>query len=246
MLAREGRASAGQHTRETCNFPSSSLQSIVTLRSRRAVISTHRGRETKSDHFKKNTIYNRRLGTRGANVATPSLGIWEQQHTGCRYRAAVVQEGSPHRPAAVRMSEKAVSRGKTRRASTPETSSMLTNDSSISADPSWHEAIYSQGGGSVSQAAASELLELHRRCFSCCNAVLQQQASLSKGDEPAMVSGCFTTAVYPRYLLRVTTILDRVEFTCFERTKERLAAGRLVRSAGVYNINSMPRAWGEK
>lgn len=50
-------------------------------------------------------------------------------------------------------------------------------------ESSWYEAI-------LSQASPNGLLELHRRCFSCCNVVLRQEASLVQSDERIMVSEC--------------------------------------------------------
>lgn len=90
-------------------------------------------------------------------------------------------------------------RGKTRRASPPEVSAPSDSSSSTTTttpaavavvDPSWHEAIFPHGeAGSLHEpVTASEVMELHRRCFSCCNAVLQQEASLLRGDERVMVS----------------------------------------------------------
>lgn len=57
-----------------------------------------------------------------------------------------------------------------------------------SSEPSWYEAI-------LSQASPSGLLELHRRCFSCCNVVLRQEASLVQSHERIMVRGFESTAV---------------------------------------------------
>lgn len=81
------------------------------------------------------------------------------------------------------MSGKYVSRGKYRRVSAG------TPTASSESELNWNEAILGQGAaGSGSQGTgkdtdlnASELYELQRRCFSCCNVVLQQRASVENG-----------------------------------------------------------------
>ncbi|CAM9232020.1 unnamed protein product [Pylaiella littoralis] len=52
--------------------------------------------------------------------------------------------------------------------------------SCCSNESSWYEAI-------LSQASPSGLLELHRRCFSCCNVVLRQEATLVQSHERMML-----------------------------------------------------------
>lgn len=64
-------------------------------------------------------------------------------------------------------------------------------------EPTWHEAISSQAGGSVSQQSGGSGLELHRRCFSCCNVVLQKEASLVQGGHRGMVSEVGSVSVAP-------------------------------------------------
>lgn len=44
--------------------------------------------------------------------------------------------------------------------------------------------------------SSSGRLELHRRCFSCCNVVLRQEASLANGQRRAVVSAVKNTAVF--------------------------------------------------
>lgn len=95
-------------------------------------------------------------------------------------------------------------RGKTRRACSPDSPMLATdnNASNSSSENSNHpaasragELVILPGGVIGSQSAtcsgggmaASELLELSRRCFSCCNFVLQQEASIC-GEERRMVS----------------------------------------------------------
>lgn len=88
---------------------------------------------------------------------------------------------------------------------------MQASDSTTAAaDSSWHEAPFplagagaggaggggGGGGEPLSQRSASELLALHRRCFSCCNTVLQQQACLVRGDERVMVSAVWVFRVF--------------------------------------------------
>lgn len=97
---------------------------------------------------------------------------------------------------------------KTRRASAPGASSSSMENSDVVAH-GWNEVIVPSQGGSfpsvyqftsardgINSCSAgmmamdpSELLQLHRRCFSCCNIVLQQEAVVG-GEERKLVSAC--------------------------------------------------------
>lgn len=88
-------------------------------------------------------------------------------------------------------------RGKTRRASSPLDSPTDVNESADFTE-SDVAMMMLQGGVTGSQSGkecssadmlgASELLELNRRCFSCCNVALQLQAALVGSTERSMVS----------------------------------------------------------
>lgn len=116
-----------------------------------------------------------------------------------------------------RMSGKYVSRGKYRRVSAG------TPTASSESELNWNEAILGQGAaGSGSQGTgkdtdlnASELYELQRRCFSCCNVVLQQRASVENGK---------------RMLVR-TTYMNRLDW------KKKKTKSKALRS----RIQSIPR-----
>lgn len=47
----------------------------------------------------------------------------------------------------------------------------------------------------LSHTSSSGLVELQRRCFSCCNVVLRQEASLTQSQKRVMVRGFESTVV---------------------------------------------------